>query len=218
MKRLGELAKHKDSGSLYSWTLALCALTMAIYIMLLLAAFLKIDYSKQSLEDSITGAVMAGATVDRQRYSLTNNIYIQEPNAALQTFERFFGKAEGLTFSNHKGKSSGKTKSYYNLVSGKTVNIKRFIIYNVPAEPNASGHYIGEIYTWENGAWKISVKNKDFGKIGNDSTLTVQTPFGEKVDKTGVYVELEIPVKAGILGISNTINKGQLVFIETCLP
>lgn len=218
MKRFKRLINHKDSGTLYGWALSLCALTMALYIMLLLVAFLRIDYSKQSLEDSITGAAMAGATVDRQRYSLTNNIYIQEPNTALSTFERIFGKTEGLVFTDHKGRSVGKTKSYYNLEDGKTVNIKRFIIYNIPSEPDESGHYIGEQYIWEDGAWKVAIKDMDYGKIGDDSTLAVKTPFGENVDKTGIYVELEIPLRAGIMGIKNTIKKGQLIFIETSMP
>jgi hypothetical protein len=192
---------------------------MAMFICYFVIMHQKIDLIKASVEDEITSSVLGGSLVDRKKYSLSGDIYIENNRESLKNFEEIFSYMEDLNGFEADGSTAGKiTHPYFDFEKpDNQVIIKKYIVYNVPLEPNTEGHYIGEQYIYEDGAWKKENKECNYGSGFGTPTenAVVRTPLGAEIKQTAVYVEIEMPLKIGFFNIRNTVTKKQTVYIES---
>ena len=223
-KLRNKLIAHKTKGNTTFVIVGFVCLWMAMFICYFLLTHNKIELIKASIEDEITSAILSGSLVDRRKYSQLNIIYIEDKETSLDNFEKIFGYTEGLAPYDTNlfvdGEIGGpQTHPYFDFDPDdetKKVKILEYIIYNVPTEPNADGDYIGEKFVFKDNQWSSEDLACNFGRdFGTDTEQSyIQTPLGENVTKTCVYIKMEMPLKVGFFNIKNTVTKEQTVLIE----
>lgn len=201
----------KHDGNITFWATGFMAIILTISIVFLMMAHEKINQINASIEDIITSSALSAAILDRDRYAITGDIYINDNQECLSNYEAMFAFNEGINDFNSVAEVSGdNSHPYIDFLSGN-IKILKFIVYNIPKYPQSTGDFIGEQYTYQNQHW-ASLTTVNYGNLS--TTKYIKDPLNNDIMETSIYVEMEIPIKLGFFGIKGTITKAQTVAIQ----
>lgn len=219
-QRLRHLIRKKNKGNSTFWLTGLVAISMTMFICYFVLMFQKLNFIRNSLEDEITSAALSGLIINLDSYAITANLDLIREEDSLKNFEDIFAYSEGLEAFDSSGQTYGSPDHVYFDFEDpdNRVSLIEYTMYEINKEPDASGRYMGEIHTFKNGTWTHQTDcNFGTGLGTADKNLLITTSAGEKVERTGIYINIKVPIKTGYFGIRNYVDKKQFVAVEYIL-
>ena len=230
------MIKKRHNGNTTFWASGMMLVFVGICLCLLSYTYRIIDKARISVEDAITFSALGAALVDNSRNAITGDLYIEDANECYENYCSLFSENTGCgEFIN--GEASGDTNHlFFDFSDGKKIKIKKFIIYNIPNQKSMNEEttaldpcFWGEKYVFENGVYNVS---QSFGsnevgigyysygsgdipvEVSPDIRTRSGTTITQDINKTSIFVEMEIPIRIGFMNIKGTITKSQIVNIE----
>ena len=165
------ILKKKSRGNVTFWANGMLLIFIAVCMMFLLFTHEIINQVNYEIEDAITYSALGAATIDKERFAITNDIYVDDYAKCLKTFEELFSENTGCG-DFIEGEASGDlSHGYFDFSEDKRIKIKKFIIYDVPTVEGKDGGYLsvytdpddptiyamrGEKYTYSDKSWASS--------------------------------------------------------------
>lgn len=240
---MNKLKKHE--GSTTFWAVGGMVVFISLCLCLIIFARSTVLSVNRFVEDTITSSVLGAALVDRDRYAIMGDVYIDNPNTCYQNFCNLFSKnAQTDAFSNGTAYGS-EDHPFIDFGDGNYVKINKFIIYDIPHKgvynPTTGKYELrGEKHSlagtiMSTGSDSDGVGNYIYGTYDDIDNITytekspkMTTATGTEEDvtitKTCIFVEMEIPLRINFRNpftqekIEGTVIKAQLIDIEKVNP